>query len=451
MTPGVPPRLPLTSQRLVVVAGKGGAGKTPVTAAHAHAATAGGRRVLAVEVGRGPLGLLLGGTRLGSAPMRVTAGLAAASLEPEVLLGDFVEGVLRFRILARRLLESTSFQVLAAAAPGLGEFLVLHRLLGWVEARRRGRPVYDLVVVDAPASGHSLPLLAAPHTLGALASRQRAARIPPCAPPASSSSAAGRPRPSSPRSAGRSAPRPYASPSSSARRTRPPAWPRSRPSSPGRPASRHELARRRAREPAHHPLRGERGGRQDDRRCRARGRGGAPRAADGRADRRPLAPPEGCARPLRARRPSEPGLARRDRGARGAPGRAPPRREAHLRRARAHTRHHPRAGARRAREPALPEPLRHARRHGRVHGGRAGVPSGGRGRLRSPRSRHAARAPRGGLPGRAAPAGAPPRLARLRRPDGPDPHPPPRRLPPRAAPPRPPAPPPPPPPPHPPP
>jgi len=169
MTPGVPPRLPLASQRLVVVTGKGGVGKTTVTAALAHAAARGGRRVLAVEVGRGPLGALLGVTRLGAEPTRVAPGLAAASLEPEALLGDFVAGVLRFRVLARRLLESTSFQVLAAAAPGLGEFLLLHRLLGWVEARRRGRLTRDLVIVDAPASGHSLPLLAAPHTLGALA------------------------------------------------------------------------------------------------------------------------------------------------------------------------------------------------------------------------------------------------------------------------------------------
>src|SRR5438046_936256 len=100
--------------------------------------------------------------------MHVRAGLAAASLEPEALLGDFVAGILRFRVLARRLLESTSFQVLAAAAPGLPELLVLHRLLGWVEERRLGRRVYDLVLVDAPASGHSLPLLAAPRTLGSL-------------------------------------------------------------------------------------------------------------------------------------------------------------------------------------------------------------------------------------------------------------------------------------------
>src|SRR6266566_3209564 len=443
MTPGVPPRLPLLSQRLVVVTGKGGVGKTTVTAALAYAAAASERRVLAVEVGRGSLGSLLGGIHLGAEPMRVRAGLAAASLEPEVLLGDFVEGVLRFRILARRLLESTSFQVLAAAAPGLGEFLVLHRLLGWVEARRRGRPVYDLVVVDAPASGHSLPLLAAPHTLGALARlgpvaellariqrliadpgatlvcvvttpeelavretvelhRELAGRLglavaPPIVNALPPRRFTARDAVALDRLEAASGPHPYLY------------------------AARFQLERRRQADAQLTALR------------RARGRGGPPRPADGRADRRSVASPEGRARPLRARRPSEPRLARRDRGARCAPRRAPPRREADLRRAGARARHHSRAGARRAREPALPEPLRHARRHGRVHGSRAGLPAGGRGRLRPPGGGHAARTPRGRLPGRAAPAGAPPRLARLRHPEGPDQHPPRRRLAPGAA------------------
>jgi len=167
--PVTTPRLPLTTQRLVVVTGKGGVGKTTVSAALARAVAAAGRRVLAVEIGRGRLATLLGVQRLGAEPVRIAARLQAAAVEPEEILGDFLESVLRFRLLARRLLGSTSFQVLAAAAPGLPELLVLHRLLGWLDARRLGRTVHELIVVDAPASGHSLPLLAAPRALGALA------------------------------------------------------------------------------------------------------------------------------------------------------------------------------------------------------------------------------------------------------------------------------------------
>ena len=161
--------LPLHSQRLVVVTGKGGVGKTAVAAALARAAARGRRRVLAVEIGTGRLGALLGTGRLELEPRTVGPVLAAASVEPEEALGAFVHRTLPLRMLSRRLLESTSFQVVAAAAPGLPEFLVLQQLNTWLEARRFGRRVYDLIVVDAPASGHSLPLLAAPQTLGALA------------------------------------------------------------------------------------------------------------------------------------------------------------------------------------------------------------------------------------------------------------------------------------------
>ena len=163
----MPARLPLTSQRLVVVTGKGGVGKSAVAAALARAAVAANRRVLAVEVGRGRLGALLGAARGGLEPRPVSPGLAMATVEPEDALGDFVHGVLRIRMLSRRLLEHELPG--ARRGGGLPEFLVLQKLQAWLDARRRGRKVYDLIVVDAPASGHSLPLLAAPRTLGALA------------------------------------------------------------------------------------------------------------------------------------------------------------------------------------------------------------------------------------------------------------------------------------------
>lgn len=162
-------RLRLTTQRLVVVTGKGGVGKSSVAAALARAASAAGRRVLAVEIGRGGLGRLLGVEAPGTEPVPVDRNLFCVAVEPEAALADMVHGMLRLGVLARRLLQSATFQIVAAAAPGLPEYLVLHRLAGWLDARRFGRRQWDLLVVDAPASGHSLPLLTAPRTLGALA------------------------------------------------------------------------------------------------------------------------------------------------------------------------------------------------------------------------------------------------------------------------------------------
>lgn len=156
-------------RRLVFVTGKGGVGKTAVTLALAVAAARARRRVLVVEVNPyGRIGEYLGGVTLGPEPQDVAPNIAVAGIVPSVIMEEFTLRILRIRALVRRLLESQTFRVVAAAAPGIEDFLTLVRIAGWEDARtglQRRRHRYDLVLVDAPATGHSVPLLATPGTL----------------------------------------------------------------------------------------------------------------------------------------------------------------------------------------------------------------------------------------------------------------------------------------------
>jgi anion-transporting ArsA/GET3 family ATPase len=156
-------------RRLVFVTGKGGVGKTATAVALALGAARAGRRVLLVEVNPyGRIGEYLGDRVLTPVPVEITPELAVAGIAPTVILEDFLAGMLRLRVLARRLLESSTFRVVTAAAPGLADFLTLVRIAEWEDERvgfKRRRHRFDLVVVDAPATGHSVPLLATPGTL----------------------------------------------------------------------------------------------------------------------------------------------------------------------------------------------------------------------------------------------------------------------------------------------
>ncbi len=156
-------------RRLVFVTGKGGVGKTAVALALALAAARAQRRVLLVEVNPlGRVGEYLDGWSLTPEPAEVAPNLAVAAIAPDVIMEEFAVGILRIRALARRLLESQTFQVVAAATPGIEEFLTLLRIASWENERTglvRQRHRFDLVVVDAPATGHSVPLLATPNAL----------------------------------------------------------------------------------------------------------------------------------------------------------------------------------------------------------------------------------------------------------------------------------------------
>ena len=159
---------PILDRRLLFVSGKGGVGKTVATAALALYAFRHRKRVLVVELSSyGRLRELLGGPEPGPEPAEIQPHLELVRIEPRRALEDFLQGILPLRALRQRLLQSHSFSILTAAAPGIEEFLTLAKIVD-LEGMRIGvrrRPRYDLVLVDAPATGHSLPLLSTARTL----------------------------------------------------------------------------------------------------------------------------------------------------------------------------------------------------------------------------------------------------------------------------------------------
>ncbi len=156
------------ASRLVVVAGKGGVGKTTVTAVLARAAARHGRRVLVVDVeGRPGLAGLLGGEaeEVLDFEERVLAGepgpgtVKGRSIRAGRALAEYL-GTQGFGRLTRRLARSGVFDVVATAAPGIEDLLVLGKVK---QLERDGE--HDLIVLDAPAAGHAIPFLQAAATL----------------------------------------------------------------------------------------------------------------------------------------------------------------------------------------------------------------------------------------------------------------------------------------------
>jgi arsenite/tail-anchored protein-transporting ATPase len=127
--------------KLVIVAGKGGVGKTTVSAVLARAAADSGRRVLLVELDGKP-------------------GLAALAPDLEVRsisAADALEEYLHehgFRMIAKRLATTGVIDVVGTAAPGIHDLVVLGKVK---QLERSGD--WDLIVVDGPAAGHAVTFL----------------------------------------------------------------------------------------------------------------------------------------------------------------------------------------------------------------------------------------------------------------------------------------------------
>ena len=143
-----------SASRIVIVAGKGGVGKTTVTAALATAATRTGMSVLIVEVeGKSGLAACFDSPPLTYEEQELRPGLRARTLTPDEALLEYLEDH-GMRRISRRLTASGALDVVSTAVPGMKDILVL----GKVKALERANAA-DLIVLDAPAAGHAISFL----------------------------------------------------------------------------------------------------------------------------------------------------------------------------------------------------------------------------------------------------------------------------------------------------
>lgn len=156
------------ASRLVIVAGKGGVGKTVVSATLARAAARVGLSALVIEVeGKSGLATMYGQSQLEYEEVTLSAGggragegaVRARTLTPDEALLDYLRDHGLSRI-SKRLVSSGALDVVATAAPGIKDILILGKVK---QLERLGAS--DLLILDAPAAGHAITFLQAARVL----------------------------------------------------------------------------------------------------------------------------------------------------------------------------------------------------------------------------------------------------------------------------------------------
>jgi len=149
---GPPGTVPdLLDLKLVFVTGKGGTGKTTVAAALAQLAALHGKRVLLCEGdGKGDVASLFETAPTDFDAREVAPGVFAMSMDTEASLREYLKLNLKIPVVGRIGPLAKAFDFVATAAPGVREILTVGKFCYEVRERH-----YDLVIVDAPATGTS--------------------------------------------------------------------------------------------------------------------------------------------------------------------------------------------------------------------------------------------------------------------------------------------------------
>jgi anion-transporting ArsA/GET3 family ATPase len=156
----------LLDRRLVIVTGKGGVGKSTVSAALALLAARSGKRVLVCEVNaQERIAPLLGAPPSGPVAREVRPGIFTVNVTPPEAMREYGVMVLKFKTIYDAVFENRLVRYFLRVIPGLSELVMLGKILWEVKSEERGRPRWDLVILDAPATGHAVQLLRVPSAL----------------------------------------------------------------------------------------------------------------------------------------------------------------------------------------------------------------------------------------------------------------------------------------------
>jgi anion-transporting ArsA/GET3 family ATPase len=163
----------LLDKRLIFVTGKGGVGKSTVAIALGMLGARSGLRTIVVELAaQDRVRTALAGAGEHPVPFverELAPGLFTISIDPQHAMDEYLR--VKVGSVGHLLGSSKLFQAFAMATPGMRELLTVGKVweLAQLQRRTRGAAPYDLVVVDAPASGHGLSILRTPRTFAEIA------------------------------------------------------------------------------------------------------------------------------------------------------------------------------------------------------------------------------------------------------------------------------------------
>jgi anion-transporting ArsA/GET3 family ATPase len=150
-------------RRLILVVGKGGVGRSTVAAAIAGACAAQGKKTLLYETNANDrFGPYFGKPPVGDQPSELAPNLWAVNATPASALAEYGMMVLRWKSVYEVVFENRVSKAFLRAIPGLDDYALLGKAWYHTTEEKRGKPVWDTVVFDMPASGHSVSMLRVP-------------------------------------------------------------------------------------------------------------------------------------------------------------------------------------------------------------------------------------------------------------------------------------------------